>query len=138
CSRCGHTQDVMQKFSDAPLTVCPRCGEAAFAKQLTAPAFQLKGTGWYVTDFRDSGKAKAGAKGEAGGDGGESKASDGAKGEGGESEGGKSDGKAEGGESAKPAAARADAAGPAKSDASRSKSGTGDSTSGGATKATGT
>lgn len=61
CERCGHDKDVIQKFSDAPLTVCPSCGADAFRKQLTAPAFQLKGSGWYVTDFRDQGgKAKAG------------------------------------------------------------------------------
>lgn len=59
CERCGHEQDVLQKLSDPALTVCPACGEPAFAKRLTAPAFQLKGTGWYVTDFRDNGKPKA-------------------------------------------------------------------------------
>ncbi len=53
CAACGFAKDVLQKLSDAPLTVCPSCGEAAFAKQLTAAGFQLKGTGWYVTDFRD-------------------------------------------------------------------------------------
>lgn len=63
CERCGHEQDVLQKLSDPALSVCPACGEATFAKRLTAPAFQLKGTGWYVTDFRDNGKPKA-----AGGD----------------------------------------------------------------------
>lgn len=56
CETCGHAKDVIQKFSDAPLTVCPACGADAFRKQLTAPAFQLKGSGWYVTDFRDQGK----------------------------------------------------------------------------------
>jgi putative FmdB family regulatory protein len=59
CETCGHEKDVIQKFSDAPLTVCPACGAEAFRKQLTAPAFQLKGSGWYVTDFRDNGKSKA-------------------------------------------------------------------------------
>ena len=54
CSSCGHQQDVLHKHSDAPLTVCPTCGQATFNKQLSAPAFQLKGTGWYVTDFRDN------------------------------------------------------------------------------------
>jgi putative FmdB family regulatory protein len=61
CGSCGHEKDVIQKFSDAPLTVCPSCGADAFRKQLTAPAFQLKGTGWYVTDFRDAKQGK-GAK----------------------------------------------------------------------------
>ena len=52
CSSCGHTQDVLQKLSDAPLTDCPVCGTASYSKQVTAPQFQLKGSGWYVTDFR--------------------------------------------------------------------------------------
>jgi putative FmdB family regulatory protein len=64
CEQCGHAKDVIQKFSDAPLTVCPSCGADAFRKQLTAPAFQLKGSGWYVTDFRDGGKKAAGARAE--------------------------------------------------------------------------
>ena len=55
CDRCGFEQDVLQKRSDPLLTQCPSCGEAAFARTLTAPAFQLKGSGWYVTDFRDKG-----------------------------------------------------------------------------------
>jgi putative FmdB family regulatory protein len=60
CASCGHDKDVIQKFSDAPLTLCPVCGADAFRKQLTAPSFQLKGSGWYVTDFRDQGKSKGG------------------------------------------------------------------------------
>lgn len=52
CGSCGHAKDVLQKISDAPLTECPACGAAAFSKQLTAAGFQLKGSGWYVTDFR--------------------------------------------------------------------------------------
>ena len=52
CSSCGHTQDVLQKLSAAPLTECPVCGQATYSKQITAPQFQLKGSGWYVTDFR--------------------------------------------------------------------------------------
>jgi putative FmdB family regulatory protein len=52
CDSCGHTKDVLQKMSDAPLTDCPACGAPAFKKQLTAAGFQLKGSGWYVTDFR--------------------------------------------------------------------------------------
>lgn len=52
CSDCGHEQDVMQKVSDAPLTDCPQCGQPSFAKQLTAAGFQLKGSGWYATDFK--------------------------------------------------------------------------------------
>ena len=56
CSACGHAQDVLQKMSDDPLTVCPACQGATYAKQVTAAGFQLKGSGWYVTDFRDGGK----------------------------------------------------------------------------------
>jgi len=59
CEACGHAKDVIQKFSDTPLSICPECGADAFRKQLSAPSFQLKGSGWYVTDFRDTGK-KAG------------------------------------------------------------------------------
>jgi putative FmdB family regulatory protein len=56
CESCGHRQDVLQRVSDAVLTVCPACGAARFAKQVTAAGFQLKGTGWYATDFRDGSK----------------------------------------------------------------------------------
>ena len=59
CESCGHAKDVLQKMSDAPLADCPACGAAAFRKQLTAAGFQLKGSGWYATDFR--GGATAGA-----------------------------------------------------------------------------
>jgi putative FmdB family regulatory protein len=55
CDACGHAKDVLQKMSDPQLTDCPSCGQAAFKKQLTAAGFQLKGTGWYVTDFREGG-----------------------------------------------------------------------------------
>jgi putative FmdB family regulatory protein len=60
CDACGHAKDVLQKMSDPQLTECPSCGKAEFKKQLTAAGFQLKGTGWYVTDFRKGG-AKKGA-----------------------------------------------------------------------------
>ena len=62
CDSCGVRKDVLQKISDAPLAKCPDCGAESFRKELTAPAFQLKGSGWYVTDFRDNGKAKDKAK----------------------------------------------------------------------------
>ena len=52
CSACGHQKDHLQKMSDAPLTTCPSCGADSYAKQLTAPGFQLKGNGWYATDFK--------------------------------------------------------------------------------------
>jgi putative FmdB family regulatory protein len=53
CSSCGAQKDVMQKMSDAPLTVCPECSKETFAKQLSAAGFQLKGNGYYVTDFKN-------------------------------------------------------------------------------------
>jgi len=59
CAACGHTRDVLQKMSDTPLKVCPACGAEQFQKQLTAPGFQLKGSGWYATDFRNNGSAPA-------------------------------------------------------------------------------
>lgn len=52
CEDCGFTKDALQKLSDPPLTVCPACGKDTFRKQVTAAGFQLKGSGWYVTDFR--------------------------------------------------------------------------------------
>src|SRR5438876_8043290 len=57
CAACGHAKDVLQKVSDPVLTVCPACGASEFQKQVTAAGFQLKGSGWYVTDFRDGGSA---------------------------------------------------------------------------------
>jgi putative FmdB family regulatory protein len=64
CNSCGHAQDVLQKMSDPVLTVCPACGAATYAKQVTAAGFQLKGSGWYVTDFRGGNAAKPEAKAE--------------------------------------------------------------------------
>jgi putative FmdB family regulatory protein len=52
CEACGFAKDVLQKMSDPVLTDCPTCGKSSFRKQVTAAGFQLKGTGWYVTDFR--------------------------------------------------------------------------------------
>lgn len=54
CATCGFAKDVLQKMSDSPLVECPACGEASFKKQLTAAGFQLKGSGWYATDFKGS------------------------------------------------------------------------------------
>jgi putative FmdB family regulatory protein len=67
CSACGHAQDVLRKISDPPLTQCPACGAETFVKQVTAAGFQLKGSGWYVTDFRggNSGGKKDAAEGDA-------------------------------------------------------------------------
>ncbi|MEW5771661.1 MAG: FmdB family zinc ribbon protein [Pseudomonadota bacterium] len=59
CTDCGFEQDVMQKVSDAPLSDCPQCGKPSFAKQLTAAGFQLKGNGYYVTDFKNGQKPAA-------------------------------------------------------------------------------
>lgn len=73
CGSCGHAKDVLQKISDAPLTACPSCGAESFSKQVTAAGFQLKGSGWYVTDFRggntasSSGADKSDAKPAEGG-----------------------------------------------------------------------
>jgi putative FmdB family regulatory protein len=84
CSACDHAEDKLQKISDAPLSVCPQCGQSTYSKQVTAAGFQLKGSGWYVTDFRSngSGGAKtseaavpvAGSEAAAGASGGDGKA----------------------------------------------------------------
>jgi putative FmdB family regulatory protein len=66
CESCGYAKDVLQKMSDAPLTDCPTCGAASFKKQLTSAGFQLKGSGWYATDFKGT-AASALASGEGGG-----------------------------------------------------------------------
>ncbi len=58
CTSCGVEKEVMQKMSDAPLTTCPDCGKETFAKQLSAAGFQLKGSGWYATDFKGGGSKK--------------------------------------------------------------------------------
>ena len=62
CTNCGTEQEVLQKVSDPPLVDCPSCGKAAMVKKVTAAGFQLKGTGWYVTDFKN---ARAGKPAEA-------------------------------------------------------------------------
>ena len=62
CRACGHEVEVLQKVSDPPLHTCPSCGQEAIAKQLTAAGFQLKGSGWYATDFKGSPEAKPAAK----------------------------------------------------------------------------
>jgi putative FmdB family regulatory protein len=77
CEACGFAKDVLQKLSDPQLTVCLSCGKETFKKQVTAAGFQLKGTGWYVTDFRGgsggtsaapvAGESQAAASNEAGG-----------------------------------------------------------------------
>jgi putative FmdB family regulatory protein len=94
CSHCGHQQEFLQKLSDPPKTHCSQCGNDTLGKMLTAAGFQLKGSGWYATDF------KGGAKPAAKPEGGESKPA--AKPEGGESKPA-GDKKAEGASSVAPA-----------------------------------
>ena len=73
CEHCGHQADHLQKVSEKPLSKCPACGKKAYKKLLSAAGFQLKGSGWYATDFKTAGKKpaekkvdlKTGAKSEA-------------------------------------------------------------------------
>lgn len=65
CDACGHADEHLQKVSEAPLSVCPACGKPEYRKQLSAAGFQLKGTGWYATDFKSSGKKPADKKPDA-------------------------------------------------------------------------
>jgi len=59
CASCGHQQEFLQKLADAPLTICTQCGKPAFSKMVTAAGFHLKGSGWYATDFKNSGARPA-------------------------------------------------------------------------------
>lgn len=59
CESCGFQKEHLQKMSDAPLTECPQCGKATYAKLISAAGFQLKGTGWYASDFKNSGSSKS-------------------------------------------------------------------------------
>jgi len=59
CSACGHELESLQKLRDAPLVTCPACGASALVKKVSAAGFQLKGSGWYATDFRNAGKPAA-------------------------------------------------------------------------------
>ncbi len=65
CSSCGVSKDILRKISDPPLTLCPACGSESLAKQVTAAGFQLKGSGWYVTDFREGQKPATGTAPQA-------------------------------------------------------------------------
>lgn len=65
CTACGQQKDALQKVSDAPLTDCPSCGAPALTKQVTAAGFQLKGNGWYATDFKNGSAAKGNDKDKA-------------------------------------------------------------------------
>ena len=83
CEACGHKLEALQKLSDSPLTDCPVCGKSRLSKLVTAAGFQLKGSGWYATDFKGSGSKPAAktdggesapAKSNGGGAGAEAKA----------------------------------------------------------------
>lgn len=65
CTDCGYQDEYLQKVSEPPMTVCPTCGKATFAKLMSAAGFQLKGSGWYATDFKGSGAKPAEKKSEA-------------------------------------------------------------------------
>ena len=115
CTSCGHQQEFLQKVGAAPVTVCTACGKPTFAKMLTAAGFQLKGSGWYATDFRNKGAPAAKGTDASGETKGESK---------GESKGeAKSESKAE---------AKADGKSESKSETTKTES-KGDAKSGGAT-----
>lgn len=76
CAACGHAKDVLQKMSDPVLSTCPACGGETFQKQLTAAGFQLKGSGWYVTDFKGGANAAKPADAPAEAKAGEAKPAD--------------------------------------------------------------
>ncbi len=65
CGACGYQKEFLKRLSDAPLTDCPECGKRAFNKRVTAAGFHLKGTGWYATDFKNSGAKPAAKKGKS-------------------------------------------------------------------------
>ncbi len=62
CTSCGHEKEVLQKLSDPPLTKCPACGKSTLGKLMSAGGFQLKGSGWYATDFKGGSKPKEGTQ----------------------------------------------------------------------------
>lgn len=68
CGACGHTLETLQKISDSPLTRCPECGEDALKKLISAPAFRLKGSGWYETDFKTGNKKNVARSDKSGSD----------------------------------------------------------------------
>jgi len=65
CDACGHQEDHLQKISEPQLTVCPACGKPTYKKMLSAAGFQLKGSGWYATDFKTTGKKPAEKKADS-------------------------------------------------------------------------
>jgi putative FmdB family regulatory protein len=62
CEGCGHQEEFLQKVSEPPIAACPSCGKKKFRKLLSAAGFQLKGSGWYATDFKGGGKSAPAAK----------------------------------------------------------------------------
>ena len=64
CSSCGHELEALQKFSDPPLVACPACSQGSLVKLMSAAGFQLKGSGWYATDFKGSGKKPSAKPGD--------------------------------------------------------------------------
>ena len=58
CSECSYQDDLIRKMDDSPVTICPKCEKNTFAKQVSAPNFQLSGSGWYATDFKNRPTAK--------------------------------------------------------------------------------
>lgn len=69
CDACGNEHEAIRKFSDAPLTTCPACGKETLVKKVSAAGFQLKGSGWYQTDFRGGNKPPAPTAAKSDGDG---------------------------------------------------------------------
>ena len=65
CDTCGHQEEHLQKLSEAPIPACPACNKASYRKLLSAAGFQLKGSGWYATDFKSSGKKPAEKKADS-------------------------------------------------------------------------
>lgn len=59
CTSCGHKLELLRKISDSSTTVCPNCNQETFSKMLSAPSFQLSGSGWYATDFKDKKVSKS-------------------------------------------------------------------------------
>jgi putative FmdB family regulatory protein len=64
CDACGHRFEIIQKFSDGPPESCPKCGQGPVLRQQSSPAFQFKGTGWYVTDYAGKGKSSGEKSGD--------------------------------------------------------------------------
>jgi putative FmdB family regulatory protein len=108
CGSCGFQKEFLQRVSDAPLTVCPECSQSTLAKLVSAAGFQLKGTGWYATDFKHSGAKPAAKTGHAAND---TKAADGAVKDAGTQEGTAKEGTAKEGAAKEPAGQAATGAG---------------------------